>query len=362
MSDNWIEIVETLQPYIENNSTEAEYQREIETCLKYLGWRKSNGTLQSQVSLNIGNKNSIRPDIVLYKNDYPVLPIEIKRPGNSCNIYQESQLSSYMRQLRLNVGLYIGENIQIFYDNPNDKDNPVSIFKIDIKSDDANGDVFCEILTYNNFELDNLEDFCVDRYNQIKACNSLQQRLSEFLLESNVNKNIKLLIKEKLEREGFSEDVIENELNEYRFEVYKNRPVSNADKVEYKSDNNHKSDKYNEEFSLNGVNYFKVGPFVLEVVKKYILDHPTVNYDELQKRFPADLCTGTFGVVRDIHEIEEKKLKKSYFHKSEQIITLTDSTNIVVCREWGNNGNSRKYFQNFLNHVKTFYKVYSRPK
>ena len=85
-----------------------------------LGWRQSNGTMQSQVSLNIGRRNTIRPDIVLYKNDLPVLPIEIKRPSNSCNGQQEQQLMSYMRQLRLNVGLYIGENIQLFYDNPAD--------------------------------------------------------------------------------------------------------------------------------------------------------------------------------------------------------------------------------------------------
>lgn len=70
MNDNWIEIVETLQPYIAGNSIESRCQQEIEYCLKMLGWRQSNGTMQSQVSLNIGHRNTIRPDVVLYKNDY----------------------------------------------------------------------------------------------------------------------------------------------------------------------------------------------------------------------------------------------------------------------------------------------------
>ncbi len=66
MNDNWMEIVYTLQPYIECNSIEPKYQQEIENCLKFLGWKSYNKTMQSQVSINIGNNNSIRPDIVFY--------------------------------------------------------------------------------------------------------------------------------------------------------------------------------------------------------------------------------------------------------------------------------------------------------
>lgn len=107
MNENWPEIVETLIPYFETNSVEGDYQREIENCLKFLGWKKTNGTMVSQYTLPIGNSNSIRPDIVLWrKNEHdtqsPVLPIEIKRPSNIQNERQENQLMSYMRQLKLN--------------------------------------------------------------------------------------------------------------------------------------------------------------------------------------------------------------------------------------------------------------------
>ena len=48
MNENWPEIVETLIPYFETNSVEGDYQREIENCLKFLGWKKTNGTMVSQ--------------------------------------------------------------------------------------------------------------------------------------------------------------------------------------------------------------------------------------------------------------------------------------------------------------------------
>lgn len=59
MNENWPEIVETLIPYFETNSVEGDYQREIENCLKFLGWKKTNGTMVSQYTLPIGNSNSI---------------------------------------------------------------------------------------------------------------------------------------------------------------------------------------------------------------------------------------------------------------------------------------------------------------
>lgn len=36
-----------------------------------------------------------------------------------------------MRQLNLNFGLYIGENIQLFYDTPNDLEEAICVFKVE---------------------------------------------------------------------------------------------------------------------------------------------------------------------------------------------------------------------------------------
>ena len=121
MKENWLEIYDILSYCINNGVMESTYQREIENCFKILGWRKTNSTLQSQVTIPIGSNNFIRPDIVLQKendngNIVPVIAVEIKRPDNIRSERQELQLFSYMRQLRLNFGLYIGEKIQLYYD------------------------------------------------------------------------------------------------------------------------------------------------------------------------------------------------------------------------------------------------------
>ena len=67
MNENWPEIVETLLPYFGVNSAEGDYQREIEICLKFLGWKKTNETMRSQLTLPIGNNSSIyNPQIEMF--------------------------------------------------------------------------------------------------------------------------------------------------------------------------------------------------------------------------------------------------------------------------------------------------------
>ena len=211
--NNWNEIVDILSSNITLDISEGIYQREIVNCLRMLGWRSKEGTLKEQVTLHIGNNNSIRPDIVLYKDNQPVLPIEIKRPTNISSSKEEKQLMSYMRQLKLNVGLYIGNNIQLYYDNPSDLDLPVCVLKAEFKENDNNGIYLCKMLTYDTFNLNEIEENCKKLYENTINKNCLQNKLNDFLSIENIDKNIKTLIKNKFMAEGFDEEILENELN-----------------------------------------------------------------------------------------------------------------------------------------------------
>lgn len=359
MNDNWMEIVDTLQPYIMSNSTEIKYQQEIENCLKFLGWRSSNKTMQSQVTINIGNNNAIRPDIVLYKNEQAVLPIEIKRPGNTCNIKQETQLKSYMRQLKLNIGLYIGENIQLYYDNPGDFDNPICVLKIELHKDDKYGEEFCEMLSYSRFDIKNIENYCKDRYNLIVARNNLQYRLNDFFSKNNAVKNITALIKDKFTKEGYEENVLDDELQKLSLIIQwkVDTSISNVIKTSIDSEEN-KLEK-NNYFSFDGINYHCKRRFVLELIKYYVTQNANITFEELEKQFPPDLHTKALGVIKTLSNVKERiihqpDLKKRYFLKENEIITLSDGTKVVVNSQWG------AYFPKFLTKAGNLYHITSR--
>ena len=72
---------------------------------------------------------------------------------------------------------------------------------------------------------------------------------------------------------------------------------------------------------------------VLEVVKKYVSEHPGITFDELQSVF-YDKLQGSFGVVRPISQIKPQQQIR-YFYKVADILTLSDGTEIVISNQWG---------------------------
>lgn len=375
MNEIWIEIVESLQTCYKENTSEKEYQHEIENCLKILGWKKSNGTMESQYTLQIGSTNTIRPDLLLRKANaneelQAVLPIEIKRPQNTYNEKYANQLISYMRQLRLNVGLFIGENIQFYYDVPNNMDKPVKVLTINIDHYDNNGELFCNILAYNNFCLNKLEKFCEEQYQKIQVQNNLRQRLSEYLSAENAQNNIKGLLKLKFMNEGFDEKSIDIELSDIDISIIKphkihtsNLPQSTTKQVQtiplYTQTSNEKhSSRDTTKFSFDNIHFYGKGKFVLELIKDYISNHPQTTFYELQQIFPDSLHSKSRGVVRHLSDIRQQMiqmpdLKNRYFLKPEEIITLSNGEQIVINNQWGN------LFINFLEAAKQLYIITS---
>ena len=369
MYTNWIEIVETLKSYVNKNSIESEYQKEIENCLKILGWKKSNNTMQSQFQLPIGNGNFIRIDIVLNS----ILPIEIKRPSNICSVKQESQLMSYMRQLRSNVGLYIGENIQLFYDNPNDKDSAISVFKVDLSEEDTNGVTICELLDFKNFDIQKLEYFCQKHYDEIVIYKKFQQCFAEFFSVSNVHKNIKNLIKDKFIRDGFDEDLLDSELQKLTINVQRNDSsfiISKANCQREKLDIEstiRKSEDADIAYLFNGNLYKKnkpgygIGRLVLHVIKQFVKDNPDITLEQLNLCFPADLCHyKSYNAFIVEKECIDEGDKGRFFLNERDIIVLQDLKEITVSNQWGDEKYLKKYFQSFLEKAREYYPIYEK--
>lgn len=312
-----------------------------------LGWKTSNGTMRTQYTINIGSSNSIRPDIVLFKDEQPVLPIEIKKPTNLCSQRQSEQLISYMRQLRLNVGLFIGENIQFYYDNLKDKEVTENVFCAEISKNDSNGDTICDLLSYENFTIENIEKFCQEQYQYRIKHKDLQRCIRELCSNGEAIKN---LIKEKLLQEGFDEQALEEELSGISVDI-KPRDIVAPISQGYKESPIRIAEVRNKEFTYQGTIYRNKRKFVLSFIKEYVSTHAGISFLELNKQFPDELAESrSLGVVRPLTVIEEQSrlrpdLIKRYFLRPEELIELHDGTKVVVCNQWGD------AFLKFLNHI-----------
>lgn len=357
MKDTWKEIVSDLSDLLDCNSKENEYQKAIENCLKLLGWKKSNNTMIPQYNLHIGSVNSLRIDIVLCKNEKPVLPIEIKRPNVECKT-KDKQITSYMRQLKSNIGLYIGENIQIYYDVPdNSKESAISVFKVEFLEDDEKGLELCNLLSYDNCSKEKLEEFSKDCYEKIIETKNLKQRLNDFLSSANQENNIKDLIKTKFIEEGFKEENIEKELENISSVIYRKQEEIHTELPKISQNRQYNFKRDNSKHLFNG-QYYSMGRYALEAIRDIVRNNPKITFFELEKFIPEELQNRTNGVIERLEDVKARKFGskdtgKRYFMEEDEIIHLFDGTQVVVYTQWV----SDKNFKVFKKAIEKYYHI-----
>ena len=216
MENLWNAIVKNLSRSKQKNVDEDTYQDTIECQLQLLGWLEG---VESRPALPNGASKTLIPDIVLNKDGHRVLPIEIKRPDNTLNARQASQLSSYMRRLRLLCGVYIGENIQLYYDTPEDDSDAISVCTIELEENNPLGRKLCSLLAYDNFDEKAFEDFCIEQLRMKNARNDFRKRIQEYVSPQTASQNILELLRDKFSAEGFESPIIDAELKKLSIKI-----------------------------------------------------------------------------------------------------------------------------------------------
>ena len=116
--------------------------------------------------------------------------IEIKQPNIPLNSRFQQQLFSYMRQLKLEYGILIGQGIQIFYDGDLAKqEDPILLETIKFTKDNEKGLKFVEIFAKENFNQESLRNFTL---NGLKKLNRREEHkeLTKKLLDENYQEKI----------------------------------------------------------------------------------------------------------------------------------------------------------------------------
>jgi len=154
--DTWSEICYILSEGINRNVSEGEFEKIVESALRELGWKKSAGDFETRFNIKVGANKRLTPDFVVRDAfNIPLFVIEIKKPEVAMKI---SQLQSYMRQLKLEYGLFIGSDIKIYYDGNLSNNNNIELIKsIPIDSNNEEGLEFIKVFNKQSFHFDKLQ-------------------------------------------------------------------------------------------------------------------------------------------------------------------------------------------------------------
>lgn len=228
-NDKWNEICFLLSENIKSDISENSFELNVIQALRVLGWKQFSGDFEIRPSYQIGAANRITPDFVIKSsNNHKLFVIEIKQPNIPLTSTFQQQLFSYMRQLKLEYGILIGQGIQIFYDgNLAEQEDPVLLETIRFEKNSEKGENFVQLFSKENFKTELLKEFTL---NALKKINRKEEfkKLKNKILSDNYKDKLNELIKQDFISE-YDGELIDSVLAELRIEIIeKNMPINNS--------------------------------------------------------------------------------------------------------------------------------------
>ena len=324
----WNEICHKLNNCKSRDVLENVYEDKIVDCLALLNWSEADGEIRRQYPIQVGHEPK-RADIVISSNGMWQFVIEVKRPNHSIQGEDKKQLQSYMRQLKVRFGLYIGENIQLFYDD----DSPIDIIKvldIEIKESDSNGIRFIELFHKDNYTPQAILDF----YEDIKHKQAEEQEKKDTvakILNDREGEGFRELLREKLLIEGHADEWIDDVFGQFKIMVSSTivpqSATTKVTEISYtKAPINHR-EKDNTKYNIFGLRNLSKGKFVHAVIKHYVQQFP-MTYNDYVHVFNQKGNRATIKLLAEVTDPIRYLMQQEYHLRS------VDRKLFVVSTQW----------------------------
>jgi hypothetical protein len=201
------------------SASEHDFQIIAESSFEKLGWSQHKGEIIAQKAISVGASNNVKPDIVIKKDGGTLFVVELKKPNSTMSDRNVEQLFSYMRLLKLNFGILIGETLRAYYELPNDNKLSVQICDIIFKNDSEEGIGIIKLLSKNEYSFEEFKKYCEKKL-AIREKDETTQRYIHLLCSEEGTDIIMDLLKAKLSTD-YSEEVAVSIINEITISILK---------------------------------------------------------------------------------------------------------------------------------------------
>lgn len=350
-NEKWNEICFLLSENVKKDISENSFEQNVIQALRVLDWKQFSGDYEIRPSYQIGAANRITPDFVIKSADnHKLFVIEIKQPNIPLTSTFQQQLFSYMRQLKLEYGILIGQAIQIFYDGPlAQQEDPVLLDTIRFERNSEKGEKFVELFSKESFSFDLLNEYTLQSLKKIYRRQDFKLLLNKISSED-FKENVFNLIKQEFISE-YDGELIDSVLNELNIEITNKNKFreNNSDQTIYIQSNESnfsntilpiESTTSRQVISSNERDYTKFffkgqtlgkNRLVLAVLKDYVENNPGTTFSQLKTKFPDSLQGREIFTTEN--DAKQKRDIRNFIRPNE-LITLNDTT-IAVSTQWG---------------------------
>ncbi len=332
--NNWHKILSNFLRHIPYS--EKEYQERIVSILVSigLGWEEEN--IKQQLSLNLGSTERVVPDIVLSKNGRPVIIIEVKPNHHKQQEKDILQLTSYMKQLEINIGIYFGEKVEVYYKELGANNLSLKLLELQLIADDSKWEQFVAMFSNSSFDAENIKAL-YKKALRLEEENLKVSKLMSELTSSNGTQLVEDAIKKHLSRLGVELPLINKVMAKLNIQIRPQVETSSIDSPVLQNNTpvQTKNNQGKAVFTINGKGEYGVGKLALAIVSKVSANHSDLSYKDLTRIFNTWRDN-----IKTIEEIsiwksltEDKSKNKRWFEKYP--IKSNDGVLFAVSTQWG---------------------------
>lgn len=304
-TEKWNEICFLLSEHIQKDISESQFELNIIQALRVLGWKEFSGDIAVRNSIQVGAANRITPDIIVKSGENQKLfVIEIKQPNIPFNTKFQQQLFSYMRLLKMDYGLLIGQGIQVFYDGAlSNQDDPILLETIRFERNSEKGEQFVELFGKDTFSFESLEAFVLQAIKKINLKLDFKI-LTDRILSEDFLKNVPNLIKQEFINE-YDGELIDSVLEGLEIEIHtknqthqpvinsvnESRNVAGLQNTFRSTSPGSKISPITEKRTVNGK---KIGQFVQDSFRE-LYKNGFISQNEIKNLQDKSYCKAVFG-------------------------------------------------------------------
>ena len=306
----WNKLCEEVKNAKRANLSEADFESKIYTFIQvWLEWSEKYSAIERQYEIKIGT-TTVYSDIVLFYDGVAEIVLELKKPNHIKADKDITQLSSYMKALQCNFGLYLGEILM----------------------------KYLQYKTYNQTDFESYCKYTVKVSEAAKHWCSPEGReeiykyiLSKDSLPGDYIKKLESMLKIDI---SLKEDNIVQ--SSHGGNVSSKQVAKKANQK--KSSTPQKGNKNYEQFSIDNINFYQKTKFLVYVIQKLLQEQPDLTYEEIEEIMPSRTNNKVLVKKEEWTELANKNPKeaeKRYSTKKVPVLKDVNGQEFYVTNQWG---------------------------
>lgn len=132
-------------------------------CVEILCFSRLEGEVERHRSIYLGSTERVIPDIIVKNSRKDLFVVELKLHSAGFEDGMRRQLFSYLKQLKVNVGVLVCEKLYIYGYDYSKQDNEQLCVEIPFEEDATEGVKFVELFSKANFSEDTIQTYVYEK-------------------------------------------------------------------------------------------------------------------------------------------------------------------------------------------------------